>query len=180
MDVLWIARCSSRDKPIARAVAYNRLHLRQFYPAQLSHASRETVSPGTTVSCTRHNRLVSKLGRVSDTNAVFGRVSYAQRPPNVQLSPEKSASVQIRPESAASVRMSPGGAGGVWTSTGSAEGNYISPESPQPNSFLSRGSKKPGTARTPGFSCFWSQRQESNPQPADYKSAALPLSHAGV
>ena len=48
MDVLWIARCSSRDKPIARAVAYNGPHLRQFqrqfHPAQLSHA------PGTTVS----------------------------------------------------------------------------------------------------------------------------------
>ena len=50
MNVLWIARCSSRDKPIARAVAYNRLRLRQFDPAQLSQASRETVSPGTTVS----------------------------------------------------------------------------------------------------------------------------------
>ena len=25
---------------------------------------------------------------------------------------------------------------------------------------------------------FWSWRRESNPQPADYKSAALPLSHA--
>ena len=27
---------------------------------------------------------------------------------------------------------------------------------------------------------LWSQRRESNPQPADYKSAALPLSHVGV
>lgn len=44
MDVLWIARCSSRDKPIARGAAYNRLRLRQFHPAHLSHA------PGTTVS----------------------------------------------------------------------------------------------------------------------------------
>ncbi len=26
----------------------------------------------------------------------------------------------------------------------------------------------------------WSQRQESNPQPTDYKSVALPLSHAGI
>ena len=26
---------------------------------------------------------------------------------------------------------------------------------------------------------FWSQRQESNPQPTDYKSVALPLSHTG-
>ena len=26
----------------------------------------------------------------------------------------------------------------------------------------------------------WSQRQESNPQPSDYKSLALPLSHAGT
>ena len=180
MNVLWIARCSSSDKPIVRGVAYNHPHLRQFDPAQLSQASRETVSPGTTVSCTRHNCLVSKLGRVSDTSAVFGRVSYAQRPPDDQMSPEKPASVQIRPESAASVRMSPGSAGGVSISTDDAEGDYISPESLQPNSFLSRGSKKPGTGRAPGFSCFWSQRQESNPQPADYKSAALPLSHAGV
>ena len=113
MNVLWIARCSSRDKPIVRGVACNRPRLRQFHPAQLSHASRETVSPGTTVSCTRHNCLVSKLGRVSDTSAVFGRVSYAQRPPSVQLSPEKPASVRIRPESAASVRISPGGASGA-------------------------------------------------------------------
>ena len=113
MNVLWIARCSSRDKPIVRAVTYNRLHLRQFHPAQLSQASRETVSPGTTVSCLRHNRLVSKLGRVSDTNAVFGRVSYAQRPPDDQMSPEKPASVQIRPESAVSVQMSAGGTSGV-------------------------------------------------------------------
>ena len=44
MDVLWIARCFSRDKPIARAVAYNRPHLRQFHPAQLSHVSGTTVS----------------------------------------------------------------------------------------------------------------------------------------
>ena len=123
MNVLWIARCSLRDKPIVRAVAYNGPHLRQFHPAQLSHA---------TVSCTRHNRLVSKLGRVSDTNAVFGRVSYAQRPPDDQMSPEKPASVQIRPESAVSVQMSPGGAGDVSISTGDAEGDYISPESLQP------------------------------------------------
>ena len=27
---------------------------------------------------------------------------------------------------------------------------------------------------------FWSWRRESNPQPADYKSAALPLSHASM
>lgn len=27
---------------------------------------------------------------------------------------------------------------------------------------------------------LWSQRQESNPQPTDYKSVALPLSHAGT
>ena len=27
---------------------------------------------------------------------------------------------------------------------------------------------------------FWSWRRESNPQPADYKSAALPLSHASI
>ena len=26
---------------------------------------------------------------------------------------------------------------------------------------------------------FWSRRQESNPQPTDYKSVALPLSHTG-
>ena len=26
----------------------------------------------------------------------------------------------------------------------------------------------------------WSQQQESNPQPTDYKSVALPLSHAGA
>ena len=44
MNVLWIARCSSRDKPIARAVAYNGPHLRQFNPAQLSHVSGTTVS----------------------------------------------------------------------------------------------------------------------------------------
>ena len=29
-------------------------------------------------------------------------------------------------------------------------------------------------------SVFWSWRRESNPQPADYKSAALPLSHASM
>ena len=33
----------------------------------------------------------------------------------------------------------------------------------------------------PNVQCiFWSWRRESNPQPADYKSAALPLSHASV
>ena len=95
MNVLWIARCSSRDKPIARGVAYNRLRLRQFDPAQLSRLA------------------TAELGRDSDTCAAFGRVSYAQRPPNVQLSPEKPASVRIRPESAASVRISPGGASGA-------------------------------------------------------------------
>ena len=95
MNVLWIGRCSSSDKPIARGVAYNRLRLRQFHPAQLSRLA------------------AAELGRDSDICAVFGRVSYAQRPTNVQLSPEKPASVQIRPESAASVRMSPGGAGGA-------------------------------------------------------------------
>ena len=107
MDVLWIARCSSSDKPIARAVAYNRPHLRQFHPAQVSHLVQASHA-GTTVSLA-----IVKLGRDPDAFAVFGRVSYAQRPPSVQLSPEKPASVQIRPESAASVRMSPGGASGV-------------------------------------------------------------------
>ena len=29
----------------------------------------------------------------------------------------------------------------------------------------------------PDSSSYWSWRRESNPQPADYKSAALPLSH---
>ena len=28
--------------------------------------------------------------------------------------------------------------------------------------------------------CSWSWRRESNPQPADYKSAALPLSHTSI
>ena len=51
----------------------------------------ETVVPGQTVS----QRV---FGRDSDACAVFGRVSYAQRPPSVQLSPEKPASVQISPE----------------------------------------------------------------------------------
>lgn len=82
MNVLWIARFSSRDKPIARGAAYNRLQLRQFNPTQLSRLT------------------VDKLGRDSDTSAVFGRVSYAQRLTNVQLSPEKPTSVQIPSENA--------------------------------------------------------------------------------
>lgn len=45
---------------------------------------------------------------------------------------------------------------------------------------LPSGSKKPGAAWAPGFPSLWSQRQESNPQPSDYKSDALPLSHAGI
>ena len=44
-----------------------------------------------------------------------------------------------------------------------------------------RYSKKPGTANGIGLSSKpWSQRQESNLQPSDYKSGALPLSHAGT
>ena len=39
--------------------------------------------------------------------------------------------------------------------------------------------KKPGSTGKPGFLILWSQRQESNPQPTDYKSVALPLRHAG-
>lgn len=39
----------------------------------------------------------------------------------------------------------------------------------------------PGTVMAPGpHTLPWSQRQESNPQPTDYKSVALPLSHAGA
>lgn len=39
----------------------------------------------------------------------------------------------------------------------------------------------PGTVMAPSPHALpWSQRQESNPQPTDYKSVALPLSHAGA
>ena len=38
----------------------------------------------------------------------------------------------------------------------------------------------PATAKVTGPNHLWSQRQESNPQPSDYKSLALPLSHAGA
>ena len=40
--------------------------------------------------------------------------------------------------------------------------------------------KGPDPPREPGLHTLWSQRQESNPQPTDYKSVALPLSHAGT
>lgn len=62
MDVLWIARCSSSDRSIARAIAYDRPHLRQFHPAQLSpvaynrphlrqlHPAQLSHVSGTTVS----------------------------------------------------------------------------------------------------------------------------------
>ena len=40
--------------------------------------------------------------------------------------------------------------------------------------------KGPDPPREPGLQALWSQRQESNPQPTDYKSVALPLSHAGT
>ena len=40
--------------------------------------------------------------------------------------------------------------------------------------------KGPDPQRKPGLHALWSQRQESNPQPTDYKSVALPLSHAGT
>ena len=51
---------------------------------------------------------------------------------------------------------------------------------PQPGSIPAAGSKTPGSAEEPGARGLWSQRQESNPQPTDYKSVALPLSHAGA
>ena len=40
--------------------------------------------------------------------------------------------------------------------------------------------KSPDPPREPDLHPLWSQRQESNPQPTDYKSVALPLSHAGT
>ena len=39
--------------------------------------------------------------------------------------------------------------------------------------------KRSGLLR-PDLHFQWSQQQESNPQPTDYKSVALPLSHAGA
>ena len=48
-------------------------------------------------------------------------------------------------------------------------------------SLSARKRSEPGAARAPSSSTIlWSQRQESNPQPNDYKSFALPLSHAGT
>ena len=48
-------------------------------------------------------------------------------------------------------------------------------------SLSARKRSEPGATRAPDSpSILWSQRQESNPQPNDYKSFALPLSHAGT
>ena len=41
-------------------------------------------------------------------------------------------------------------------------------------------SMRTGQRTTLACAFTWSRRQESNPQPPDYKSDALPLSHAGI
>ena len=94
MNVLWIARCSSRDKPIARAVAYNRLQLRQFHPAQLSHA------PGTTVSSRNSGRFRTLAPSSGGFRTLRGRRTTNCRPRNLLVSksgPKARRAFECRP-----------------------------------------------------------------------------------
>ena len=55
----------------------------------------------------RSRRSACATGRLSDTATVVGRLSYAQGPPNGEMSPEKPGSVQMSPDKPIGVQMSP-------------------------------------------------------------------------
>ena len=96
---------------------------------------------------------------------------------NRALGPNGASDRNRRAASPPSVRCGPCGPLRAAPANGSA---VSSAPRPQPGSIPAAGSKTPGSAGEPGARTLWSQRQESNPQPTDYKSVALPLSHAGA
>ena len=96
---------------------------------------------------------------------------------NRALGPYGASDRNRRAASPPSVRCGPCGPLRAAPANGSA---VSSAPRPQPGSIPAAGSKTPGSAGEPGARTLWSQRQESNPQPTDYKSVALPLSHAGA
>ncbi len=96
---------------------------------------------------------------------------------NRALRPNGASDRNRRAASPPAVRCGPCGPLRAAPANGSA---VSSAPRPQPGSIPAAGSKTPGSAGEPGARTLWSQRQESNPQPTDYKSVALPLSHAGA